>query len=189
MYLLQPILLPKGCLREVRKYNLCKDKANPEACFQEKLNIMEVCPDHMLEALREKRKHYLRAEVIDNETYKRAMTVSDFNKGRSVSDLKLKTWDYGQQLRSDSYWQDNRWDATKYSHPHRYDNVNFPEQEYTQALGGTWGEAEEAERERNRLDFTQSSSKAIQDYQAQRRAARISSRDAAAEVAKLNGKE
>jgi len=46
----------------------------------------------------------LRAESIDNETYKRAMTVSDFNKGRSVSDLQLKTWDYGKNLRSDSWY-------------------------------------------------------------------------------------
>lgn len=67
---------------------------------------MEVCPDHVLEGLREKKKFYLRAEVIDNETYKRAMSVSDYNKGRSVSELKLKTWDHGkaQNLRSESVW-------------------------------------------------------------------------------------
>ena len=65
---------------------------------------MEVCPDHVLEALREKKKHYLRAESIDNETYKRAMQVSEFNKTRSVSDLKLKSWDYGKNLRSDTYF-------------------------------------------------------------------------------------
>jgi hypothetical protein len=48
----------------------------------------------------------LRAEVIDNETYKRAMSVGDYNKGRSVSDLKLKTWEDGKvmNMRSDSYW-------------------------------------------------------------------------------------
>jgi len=34
---------------------------------------MEVCPDHILEQLREKKKWLLRAEVIDNETYRRAM--------------------------------------------------------------------------------------------------------------------
>ena len=67
---------------------------------------MEVCPDHILELLREKKKWLLRAEVIDNETYRRAMAVSDFNRGRSVSDLKLKTWEYGMahNLRSDSLY-------------------------------------------------------------------------------------
>jgi len=37
------------------------------------MNIMEVCPDHVLEGLREKKKWYARAETIDNETYRRAM--------------------------------------------------------------------------------------------------------------------
>ena len=98
--------------------------------------------------------------MIDNDTYKRAMTVSDFNKGRSVSDLKLKTWDYGKtaNLRSDSLWQDDRYDPTKYSHPHRYDNVNFPEQEYIDFFGGTKGTAEAAEYEANRLSITSGSS-------------------------------
>jgi hypothetical protein len=67
---------------------------------------MEVCPDHVLEGLREKRKWFLRAEAIDNQTYKRAMSVSDFNKGKSVSDLEIKDWSFGHpsNLRSESTW-------------------------------------------------------------------------------------
>jgi len=67
---------------------------------------MEVCPDHVLEGLRERRKWWLRAEAIDNETYKRAMTVSDYNKGRSTRDLDVKDWSFGtaKNLRSDSTW-------------------------------------------------------------------------------------
>lgn len=85
---------------------MCAQQKNAESCFKDKINIMEVCPDHVLEGLREKKKWYLRAEVIDNETYKRAMSVGSYNKGRSVSDLKLKTWEYGKggRLRSDSLW-------------------------------------------------------------------------------------
>lgn len=114
---------------------------------------MEVCPDHVLEGLREKKKWYLRAEVIDNETYKRAMQVSDYNKGKSVSDLQLKTWEHGTTLRSDSFWQDDRYDPIKYSHPHRYDKVNFPEQEYKDIFGGTMGQQEAKEQEYYRLGF------------------------------------
>jgi|TARA_B110000305_G_C19321900_1_gene579391 hypothetical protein len=90
---------------------------------------MEVCPDHILEALREKRKWMLRAQTIDNETYKRAMVVGDYNKGKSVSDLNIKDWSYGtaKNMRSDSTWEDDRYDPTKFPHPHRYDNVNFKE--------------------------------------------------------------
>ena len=147
---------------------------------------MEVCPDHVLESLREKKKHMLRAEVIDNETYRRAMEVSDFNRGRSVSDLKLKTWDYGchGNLRSDSAYQDDRYNPVVHSHPHRYDNVNFPEQEYKDFFGGTMGTAEKEDREKHALDMS-GSSKAMQDYASQRRMAKLA--DVAKEVDKLNG--
>lgn len=96
---LQPQFIPKGCYREIRKYHA-------EKTIEAKISIMEVCPDHVLEGLREKRKWYLRAQTIDNQTYKRAMTVSDYNKGRSVADLEVKDWSYGhpKNLRSDSTW-------------------------------------------------------------------------------------
>ena len=146
---LVPNFIPRGCYKEIRKYQLCAAGKNPETCFNEKISIMEVCPDHVLEGLREKKKWYLRAEVIDNETYKRAMTVGDYNKGRSVSDLELKTWEYGKagNLRTDTVWEDDRYNPTKYPHPHRYDNQNFPEQEYKDIFGGTLGQAEEKEKQ------------------------------------------
>ena len=84
---IRPHQVPRGCLREIRKYQLCSSENGKANCFNEKISIMEVCPDHVLEGLRERRKWTLRAQVIDNETYKRAMTVGDYNKGRSVSDL------------------------------------------------------------------------------------------------------
>lgn len=74
-----PNFIPRGCYKEIRKYQMCADKKSAQACFNEKIDIMEVCPDHVLEGLREKKKWYLRAEVIDNQTYKRAMTVGDYN--------------------------------------------------------------------------------------------------------------
>lgn len=127
---------------------------------------MEVCPEHVLEALREKKKWFLRAEMIDNDTYKRAMSVSDYNKHRSVSDLKMKTWDYGKtaNLRSDSLWQDDRYDPTKYSHAHRYDNVNFPQQEYNDFFGGTKGTALTEERKKHQLGLFDNSSAAIRAH-------------------------
>lgn len=93
---LHPTFIPRGCYKEIRKYQQCANKTNKEACLPEKISIMEVCPEHTLEQLREKKKWWLRAQSIDNETYKRAMTVSDFNRGRSVSDLHLKTWAFGK---------------------------------------------------------------------------------------------
>ena len=36
--------------------------------------------------------------------------------------------DQPKNMRTDSTWEDDRYDPIKYSHPHRYDSVNFPEQ-------------------------------------------------------------
>ena len=180
--------IPRGCFREIRKYQACtKQTGDKDRCLDQKISIMEVCPDHILEGLREKKKWLLRAEVIDNETYRRAMEVSDFNRGRSVSDLKLKTWEYGMahNLKSDSMYQDDRYLPTKYSHPHRRDNVNFPEQEYSDFFGGTVGTKEAADYEKHRISMSSNQSEAMQEYTANKRAqAKLS--DLAAEVDKLN---
>ena len=115
------------------------------------------------------------------------MQVSDFNRGRSTSELKLKTWKYGKELRTDSLYEDYRYNPTKYSHPHRYDNVNFPEQEYKDFFGGTMGEGEKAEKEKYRLDFQGHSSQAIKQYQSEKRIAKL--REVAKEVDSLNKSE
>jgi len=150
---------------------MCAAKKNTEACLNEKISIMEVCPEHVLEGLKEKKKWYLRAEVIDNETYKRAMSVSDYNKDRSVSDLKLKTWEHGKgmNMKSDTLWQDDRYNPVKYSHPHRYDNVNFPQQEYKDFFGGTIGDAEKKDMDHHTLGLLSGQSKAMQEYAQQQR--------------------
>ena len=100
--------IPRGCLREIRKFRKCSDtnKGNEDACFNDKISIMEICPEHVLDGLKERKKWFMRAELIDNDTYKRAMSVSSYNKSRSVSELKLKTWSYGtaDNLKSDSIW-------------------------------------------------------------------------------------
>ena len=96
------------------------------------------------------------------------MSVSDFNKGRSVTDLQLKTWEHGKggHLRSDSLWEDDRYNPVKHSHPHRYDNVNFPEQEYKDIFGGTLGTAEAKEQEYFAVHIA-GKSKATQDWSRQ----------------------
>lgn len=181
-----PSKIPRGCFREIRNYQACaKDGAE---CLEKKISIMEVCPDHILEGLRERKKWLLRAELIDNETYRRAMEVSDFNRGRSVSDLKLKTWEHGTaaNMRSDSYWQDDRYDPTKYTHAHRDDNVNNPEQEYSDFFGGTKGGLESAEYEKYRIDVGSGQSQAMREHVTEKK--RASLKDLAKEVDDLNKK-
>lgn len=163
---LQQSQIPRGCLKEIRKYNLCSEQKGKDSCMDEKINIMEVCPDHVLDGLKEKKKWYLRAESIDNQTYKRAMTVGDYNKGRSVSDLELKTWEYGSptNMRTDTMYQDDRYNPMQYPHAHRYDSLNFPEQEYKDIFGGNWGEAELKDKEHHALGLFSGKSKAMQKH-------------------------
>ena len=184
---LVPKMIPRGCFREIRKFQACAaDNGQGAApCQAQKISIMEVCPDHVLEGLREKKKWVARAETIDNETYRRAMQVSDYNRGRSVSDLKLKTWAHGYKLRSDSLYQDDRFIPTKFSHPHRNDNVNFPEQEYKDFFGGTVGQAKSKEYEKHRLDLFSEQSDAIREHASKRR---MKLSDVAKEVDQLNDK-
>jgi hypothetical protein len=153
--------MPRGCAREVRKYKMCAAENSPEKCFNEKISIMEVCPDHVLSGMRERKKWYLRAKTIDNSTYRRAMSVSDYNRGRTVTDLTLKTWEAGMahNLRSDTYWSDDRYNPTVYRHPHRADQVNFPNMEYKDIFGGNWGEGAQAEKEKHALGFWSGKSK------------------------------
>jgi len=185
---LQPVFIPRGCQREIKRYQVCASEKSDQACFQQKLGIMEVCPDHILEGLREKKKWFARAELIDNQTYKRAMTVSDYNKDRSVSDLKLKTWEDGisANLRPDSYWVDDRYNPRSYPHPHRYDNINFPNQEYKDILGGNWGESERQEMERHQLPLFGGKSKAMQEHLEKQKAQSTSLKDAVKEVKEHN---
>lgn len=124
----------------------------------------------------------MRAELIDNQTFKRAMTVSDYNRGRSVSDLKLKNWAHGASLRSDSLWEDDRYNPVTYPHTHRYDNLNFPDQEYKDIFGGNWGQGVEEERQKYKPGLIDGESKATREH-------RKNMREAVAEVKKHNGNE
>lgn len=87
------------------------------------------------------KKNRLRQLKINNETYKRAMEVSTYNFGRNVNKLCPMPQILGEApfMRPDSYWYDDRYDPTIYKHSHRYDNQNFPDQEYQDFFGGNMG--------------------------------------------------
>ena len=56
----------------IRKFQICASRRGADHCLNDKLAVMEVCPDHVLEGLQERKKWYLRAEVIDNQKIGRA---------------------------------------------------------------------------------------------------------------------
>ena len=188
---LVPSYIPRGCYKEIRKYQKCTAEGGSEdKCFNDKISVMEVCPDHTLEALRERKKWYLRAELIDNETYKRAMKVGEYNRDRSVNDLKIKTWDYGkvENMRTDSVWQDDRYSPKAYSHPHRYDSVNFPDMEYKDIFGGNFGEGARKEQEYYKINLLSGRSKAMVEH-AEKQRHNGALKKAMAEVKEHNAQE
>lgn len=132
------VYYPKGCGREIKTYKECisNNRAEVNNCLDKKINIMEVCPKWVLETLRERKKFLMRATLIDNQTYRRAMKVSEYNKDRTLKDIKE---DVKSQpaLRSDSYWSDDRYNPTIYPSPDHNTNVNLGDNlVYSDILGG-----------------------------------------------------
>jgi len=72
----------------------------------------------------------------------------------------------------------------KYPHPHRYDNVNFPEQEYKDVFGGTLGNNDMAERDHHNIGLISGESSAMMEHK--RQAKRDSINQAANAVDEIN---
>jgi len=108
---------------------------------------MEVCPKWVLESLREKKRFAMRATLIDNQTYRRAMKVSNYNHGRSLRSIKKETLKE-PEIRSDAYWSDDRYNPTVYPAPDQNSNVNLGNDViYNDVLGGNRIETTHKERE------------------------------------------
>jgi hypothetical protein len=129
---------PKGCQREIYNYRKCiSDKKNQEQCFDQKINIMEICPKWALESLRENKRFLMRATLIDNQTYRRAMKVSEYNKGRSLKDIKADPAQETKKIRGEAWWADDRYHPATYPSPDHNTNYNLGEGIiYNDVLGG-----------------------------------------------------
>jgi hypothetical protein len=140
-----PIYFPKGCQREILDYRQCKTQPGQD-CTEKKINIVEVCPKWVLEQMRETKKFLMKATVIDNKVYREAMKVEDYNKGRSLRDLKDRNA-HLRKIRRDSYWSDDRYNPTLYPSPDDNTNVNLGDKIiFNDVLGGNNIENIETER-------------------------------------------
>lgn len=125
---------PAGCQRELNLYLECRN--NGKECNSEKINIVEVCPKWALERLRENKKALLKATVIDNDTYRRAMKIENYNEGRSLKDITDKNR-HLIKLRSDGYWADDRYNPTIYPAPDQLTNITMgKDSRYSDIIGG-----------------------------------------------------
>jgi len=65
-----------------------------------------------LDELKEKTRFLSKVAGITNNVYRRAMEISDYNKGRTLKDVEYdKTWVHGTRnyLRPDTMWPDERY--------------------------------------------------------------------------------
>lgn len=98
--------------------------------------------------MREKKKFFLKATVIDNNTYRSAMKVESYNQGRSLRDIKDKLITQ-RQYRRDGYWSDDRYSPIIYPSPDQNTNIILGDNIiYNDVLGGNNIELIENERQK-----------------------------------------
>lgn len=107
------IQLPRFCLRTISTYKRClvANSDNENKCLEEQDNIVSICPNWALDGLKSKSLSHARLEALNNQKYRRAMEVAEYNQGRTVANVPRKTWSDGSadQLRPDSMWIDDRY--------------------------------------------------------------------------------
>ena len=105
-------MLPLVCYRTLDKFNRCKMFNDAEKCRDEELNFLQTCPNPVLHQMRRSKLTAQKHRLIQVQDYKRAMEVSEYNKGRSVADVDPnKRFEHGtaKYLRPDSMWADERY--------------------------------------------------------------------------------
>lgn len=104
--------LPKGCDREMKKVKRCKMINGESNCEKEELDALEICPNFALLMIRNDNRLNKKIDLIHLNDYKKAMQISDYNKGRSLKDVDVnKTREYGHRknLRPNTLWADDRY--------------------------------------------------------------------------------
>lgn len=103
--------LPRPCTKQIMIYNRCEMINGAEKCKKEGQEILEICPNWALDAIKEKHRWINKATAIQNKQYRAAMEVSEYNKGRTPTDVSDKLWKDGTRfkLRPDTMWADERY--------------------------------------------------------------------------------
>lgn len=72
---------------------------------------MAICPAWALDKMKDNQRLKLKLEAQANLRYRRAMEVPEYNQGRTVADVPLRSWSDGERskLRPNSIWADDRY--------------------------------------------------------------------------------
>jgi len=103
--------LPRACVRTLQAFKRCEMVNGEGTCKNQEKEILEICPAWSLDELKEKHRFNMKVSAINALQYRRAMEVSDYNKGRTIKDISDKTWIDGtrEHLRPDTLWADERY--------------------------------------------------------------------------------
>ena len=104
---------PRHCTSSVDTYRTCliANDDSKEKCAEEGKNILAICPPWALDKMKDNNSLKLKLEAQANQKYRKSMEVPEYNRGRSVADVPLRTWTDGERskLRPNSMWADDRY--------------------------------------------------------------------------------
>eukprot|EP01016_Furgasonia_blochmanni_P021905 TRINITY_DN2401_c0_g1_i1.p2 TRINITY_DN2401_c0_g1~~TRINITY_DN2401_c0_g1_i1.p2 ORF type:complete len:321 (-),score=116.07 TRINITY_DN2401_c0_g1_i1:191-1153(-) len=110
-YVISADKLPRACVRQIQNFKRCAMINGDEKCEEEINNLMDICPTWALDTMKEKGRFLLKVRAIQNQQYRRAMEVAEYNQGRTPADVSDRTWVDGTRLklRPDTMWADERY--------------------------------------------------------------------------------
>ena len=90
---------PRFCVRQVQHYKRClvANNDNKDKCKDEQEDVLAICPGFSLDIMKDNNLQKLKMEAINNQRYRNAMVVSDYNRGRTVANVPRKTWNDGNR--------------------------------------------------------------------------------------------
>lgn len=112
--LIKPVFtsFPLGCIRARDRFEQCVMLNDRSRCGDEGQNMMEVCPNHVLEEMHRQKLETEFAKQIQIREFEEALRVSSYNVGRTITDVDpSKNFLSGtrKHLRPDSLWADDRY--------------------------------------------------------------------------------
>lgn len=104
--------LPPVCDKYLFFYKRCAMINGSDKCKDEENEFLEVCPNFVLNKMKNKKMKMAQARLIQMKEYNDAMELSSYNAGRSIRDIDMtKRWKDGtaEKLRPDTFWNDDRY--------------------------------------------------------------------------------
>ena len=104
--------IPLSCVRPLYKLERCKMINGADKCQEESNAFLSICPNPVLAEMRNQKLMRAKHRQIQLADYRKAIEVSDYNKGRTVADVPLNVTKFTgsrHNLRPDTMWADERY--------------------------------------------------------------------------------